>query len=99
MRIVPHDPRTRRFARAGSLERWRATYAESDTRCSNKAGLTTEGYVPVQVTTRSGEVIKGVAKNEDAFSIDVLDASGKLHLLTKNEIHNVTHEPRSTSAP
>jgi cytochrome c oxidase cbb3-type subunit 3 len=54
-----------------------------------------EGYVPVQVTTRSGEVIKGVAKNEDAFSIDVLDTNGKLHLFTKAEIQNVVHNPES----
>jgi putative heme-binding domain-containing protein len=54
-----------------------------------------EGYVPVQVTTKSGEVIKGVAKNEDAFSIDVLDMQGKLHLFTKDELRNVSHEPES----
>jgi putative heme-binding domain-containing protein len=54
-----------------------------------------EGYIPVQVTTQSGEVIKGVAKNEDAFSIDVLDIQGKLHLFTKDELRSVTHEPES----
>lgn len=54
-----------------------------------------EGYVPVKVITRNGEVIQGVAKNEDAFSVDVLDVKGKLHLLTKDEIQKVTHEPES----
>lgn len=54
-----------------------------------------EGYVPVKVITRSGEVIVGVAKNEDAFSVDVLDVDGKLHLFTKDEIQKVTHEPES----
>lgn len=54
-----------------------------------------EGYIPVQVTTNSGEVIKGVAKNEDAFSIDVLDMQGKLHLFTKDELRHVAHEPES----
>jgi cytochrome c oxidase cbb3-type subunit 3 len=54
-----------------------------------------EGYIPVQVTTQSGEVIKGVAKNEDAFSVDVLDMQGKLHLFTKDELRSVTHEPES----
>jgi putative heme-binding domain-containing protein len=54
-----------------------------------------EGYVPVKVITRSSEVIVGVAKNEDAFSVDVLDVDGKLHLFTKDEIQKVTHEPES----
>jgi hypothetical protein len=36
-----------------------------------------------------------VAKNEDAFSVDVLDVDGKLHLFTKDEIQKVTHEPES----
>jgi cytochrome c oxidase cbb3-type subunit III len=53
------------------------------------------GFVPVQVTTRNGEVVKGVAKNEDAFSIDVLDMQGKLHLFAKEELQNVVHEPES----
>ncbi|HMF74300.1 MAG TPA: c-type cytochrome [Bryobacteraceae bacterium] len=53
------------------------------------------GFVPVRVTTLKGEVIKGVAKNEDAFSIAVLDMQGKLHLFTKEELRNVAHEPES----
>jgi cytochrome c oxidase cbb3-type subunit 3 len=53
------------------------------------------GFVPVEVTTRSGEVIKGVAKNEDAFSIDVLDMQGKLHLFMKDEVRDVAHKPES----
>ncbi len=54
-----------------------------------------EGYVPVEVTTKSGEIIKGVAKNEDAFSVDVLDMQGKLHLLTSDDIQKVVHPPDS----
>lgn len=54
-----------------------------------------EGYIPVEVTTRTGQVIRGVAKNEDPFSIDVLDLNGKLHLFTKEELRGVVHEPES----
>lgn len=53
------------------------------------------GFVPVEVTTINGQVLKGVAKNEDAFSIDVLDMRGKLHLFTKDEIRTVAHQPAS----
>jgi cytochrome c oxidase cbb3-type subunit III len=53
------------------------------------------GFVPVRVTTSKGEVIKGVAKSEDPFSIDVLDMQGKLHLFTKEELKEVAHEPKS----
>jgi cytochrome c oxidase cbb3-type subunit 3 len=53
------------------------------------------GFVPVEATTLSGEVIKGVTKNEDAFSIDILDSQGKLHLFTKDELRSVAHQPES----
>jgi cytochrome c oxidase cbb3-type subunit III len=60
-----------------------------------KPTLPQAGFVPVRVTTRKGEVVKGVAKNEDPFSIDVLDMQGKLHLFTKDELREVAHEPES----
>jgi cytochrome c oxidase cbb3-type subunit III len=53
------------------------------------------GFVPVEVTIRNGEIVKGVAKNEDAFSIDVLDMQGKLHLFTKDELRGVAHPSES----
>jgi putative heme-binding domain-containing protein len=53
------------------------------------------GFVPVEVTTVKGEVIKGVAKSEDPFSIDVLDLQGQLHLFTKDELRSVAHTPES----
>jgi cytochrome c oxidase cbb3-type subunit 3 len=53
------------------------------------------GFVPVRVTTRKGDVIRGVAKNEDPFSIDVLDIKGNLHLFTKDELKEVAHERTS----
>ena len=46
----------------------------------------TEGFRPVIVTTRAGEEIRGVAKNNSNYSIQVLDNSGKLHLLDKNDV-------------
>ncbi len=49
------------------------------------------GYQPVKVVTQSGETVEGIAKNEDGFSLQVLDFHGKLHLYDKNELRQVTH--------
>ena len=46
----------------------------------------TEGFRPVIVTLGDGSKIQGVAKNNSNYSIQVLDNSGKLHLLDKNDV-------------
>ncbi len=53
------------------------------------------GYRPVRVTTLDGKVIEGVAKNEDAFSIQVLDRNDKLQLLNKDELSQLERETTS----
>jgi putative heme-binding domain-containing protein len=46
----------------------------------------TDGFRPVIVTLEDGTKIQGVAKNNSNYSIQVLENSGKLHLLDKNDI-------------
>ncbi len=46
----------------------------------------------VTVRTRDGETIRGIAKNESAFDLQVLGTDGKLHLLTKDQVTEVVHE-------
>ncbi len=46
----------------------------------------TEGFRPVLVTLMSGQQIRGVAKNNSNYSIQVLDNAGKLHLLDKKDL-------------
>ncbi len=53
------------------------------------------GYRPVRVVTKSGEVVEGVAKNEDEFSIQILDMHNKLHLFDKSELREVVHAKKS----
>ena len=53
------------------------------------------GYRPVRVTTLDGEVVRGVARNEDAFSIEILDGAGKLHLFANDELREIVHETTS----
>jgi len=52
-------------------------------------------YDTVSVVTREGERITGVAKNEDTFSVQLLDTNEQLHLLLKRDLESVTHERKS----
>ena len=53
------------------------------------------GYRPVRVTTLTAEVIEGIARNEDAFSIQILDEKNKLHLFDKQELRSVVYGRKS----
>ncbi|MEO8596070.1 MAG: c-type cytochrome [Candidatus Solibacter sp.] len=53
------------------------------------------GYRPMTVTTRQGTKISGVARNADAFSIQLLDDQGKLHLLDRGTLASVTYANQS----
>jgi cytochrome c oxidase cbb3-type subunit 3 len=58
-------------------------------------GPVPNGYRSVTVTTLKGETISGVARNSDAFSIQLLDEKGKLHLLDTNELSHVEYGKKS----
>lgn len=53
------------------------------------------GYRPVSVTTLQGETVKGVARNSDAFSIQILDRTGKLRLFERQELRTVMYGEHS----
>lgn len=53
------------------------------------------GYRPVTVTTLNGETVKGVARNSDAFSIQLLDRTGKLHMFDRQELRSVAYGEHS----
>jgi len=68
-----------------------------------KESLTTDGpipagYQPVKVVTQSGQTIEGIAKNEDSFSIQLLDRQNRLHLLNREELRSID-EPRTSLMP
>lgn len=44
------------------------------------------GYRGVSATLHSGRTVQGVAKNFNNYSVQILDRSGKLHLLNQTEI-------------
>ena len=46
----------------------------------------TRGYTPVTVVLANGQTVKGVAKNEDAFSLQLLDYDNHLQLIDKADV-------------
>ena len=53
------------------------------------------GYRAVTLVTRDGNRIRGVAKTEDSFSIQILDTNGRLQGYIKANLQEVIHEDRS----
>lgn len=53
------------------------------------------GYQGVDVTTKRGQTIHGVVKNEDNFSLQILGSDEKLHLLLRDEVSEIRYLPES----
>jgi len=49
-------------------------------------------YHAVTVRTRDGQTIRGIAKHESAFDLQLLGMDGKLHLLSKDQVAEVVRE-------
>jgi cytochrome c oxidase cbb3-type subunit 3 len=56
------------------------------------------GYQPVKVVTLKGQTVEGIAKNQDDFSIQLLDNQNQLHLLDRAELKSVD-EPQTSLMP
>jgi putative heme-binding domain-containing protein len=54
-----------------------------------------EGFTPVVVKLKGGSEISGVAKNFSNYSMQVLDASGTLHLLPKANLASVVFRAKT----
>ena len=52
-------------------------------------------YDSVTVVTKSGERIIGVAKDEDTFSVQLLDTKQNLQFFLKKDVKEVIHERKS----
>ena len=55
----------------------------------------TFGYQTVSVVTKGGRRITGVRRNEDSFSIQLMDQREEIHLLLKKDLREVIYERRS----
>jgi putative heme-binding domain-containing protein len=53
------------------------------------------GYAPVSVIGPHGEAVHGIARNDDDFSIQILDDQNKLHLYDKSELRSIAYAKHS----
>jgi cytochrome c oxidase cbb3-type subunit III len=53
------------------------------------------GYEPVTVTTSEGRTVRGTRKNEDLFSVQIMDATERLQGFVKSDVRTVAAEKRS----
>jgi putative heme-binding domain-containing protein len=58
-------------------------------------GRVAEGFQPVTLVTRDGQRIRGVKKNEDAFSIQIMDTRERLQGYPKANLREVVNETTS----
>jgi putative heme-binding domain-containing protein len=54
-----------------------------------------EGFRRVEVVTADGKMLKGVAKNHTNYSVQMLTADGRLHLLDIAQLKNIKLEQTS----
>jgi PQQ-dependent dehydrogenase (methanol/ethanol family) len=54
-----------------------------------------DGYGGVTVTTKSGQTISGVARDQTNYAIQILDAHGEVHRLLKADLREVAVSQRS----
>jgi len=59
------------------------------------SGAFTDGYWPVTVVARDGRRTRGVRKNEDPFSLQIMDTSERLLSFDQSDLREVVREPRS----
>ena len=52
----------------------------------NPSARIVDGYRSVTAVLKSGVTVQGVAKNQNNYSVQILDRAGKLHLLSRDEI-------------
>ena len=55
----------------------------------------TAGYQTVRVVTKDGRRITGVRRNEDTFSIQLMDQREEIHMFLKKDLREVIYEKRS----
>jgi putative heme-binding domain-containing protein len=54
-----------------------------------------EGYEPVTVTTKTGQTIRGVKKNSDLFSVQVMDTRERIQGYVRSDVQTVTEAKQS----
>jgi putative heme-binding domain-containing protein len=60
-----------------------------------EGGVVLDGYQPVTIVTREGQRLRGVKKNEDAFSIQIMDTRERLQGYAKVSVREIVNETTS----
>jgi len=60
-----------------------------------QGGIVLDGYQPVTLVTREGQRIRGVKKNEDAFSIQIMDSHDRIQGYVKSNLREVVNDTTS----
>ena len=71
------------------------TAAQIEKALRTPGALKATGYRPVTLRLKDGGVLTGLAKNESNYDLQLQTADGVLHLLERDHITSVTHEPAS----
>ena len=58
-------------------------------------GYVIDGYQPVTLVTRNGQRVRGVKKNEDAFSIQIMDTQERLQGYLKSDLRELINDETS----
>jgi len=53
------------------------------------------GYQPVEVITKDGQRLSGIAKNDNNFSLQLLDSHDRLQFFTSDELREVIYQKQS----
>src|SRR5262245_14258858 len=61
----------------------------------NPSDVVGRGGLSLIIKTQDGREVRGVRRNEDTFTLQMVDASGQLHLLEKNRLAEVRYDDRS----
>ena len=57
------------------------------------------GFEPVTITTQSGQPIRGVKKNEDLFSVQIMDTRERIQGYEKDKVKAVVNDTKSAMPP
>jgi hypothetical protein len=56
------------------------------------------GYEPVTITTKNGQTIQGVKKNEDLFSVQIMDTRERIQGYLRGDVREVA-DPKKSAMP
>ena len=82
---------------AGIGERRSAVYLKES--LLNPDAAVPDGYLLVTASLKNGTNITGLRANEDSFSIQILDSTGRAHSLWKSEVAELKKQPGKSAMP